>query len=73
MIILFFNLPRAANNATMANPDTDFSSETDVNQQASNPNPDLHRAAPIIQQQQNFSQQTTTDQPEMGHQHGIAA
>ena len=37
-------------NAQVENPVTVLPPETDVIQQASNPNPDLHHAAPIIQQ-----------------------
>ena len=59
-------------NADVENPDTILPPETDVVQQASNPNPDQHRAAPIIQQQQNVPQQTTIVQPEESLQHGLA-
>ena len=59
-------------NADVENPDTVLPPETDVIQQASNLNPDLHRAALIIQQQQNVPQQTTIAQPEEPLQHGSA-
>ena len=43
--------PPPANNANIASGDKGPPSETDVDQQATNPNADPHRAAPIIQQQ----------------------
>ena len=60
-------------NADVENPNTTLPPETDVTQQASNLNPDLHRAALIIQQQQqNVPQQTNIAQPEEPLQHGLA-
>ena len=59
-------------NADVENPNTTLPPETDVTQQASNLNPDLHRAALIIQQQQqNVPQQTNIAQPEEPLQHGL--
>ena len=60
-------------NADVENPVTTLPPETDVTQQASNLNPDQHRAALIIQQQQqNVPQQTNIAQPVEPLQHGLA-